>query len=114
MASDEDLWDLKDRLEAANMWVSEVIDHGFIHSIYAFDPNHIPIEFSAPVPEVDIRKQPAMRDSRPCRVALEGAEPQKGKWPCPKKRTPAKERFLYPGEGTVLAKKSDEQDQVDY
>ena len=40
--SDKDtLWEIKDRLEAAEFWVSEVIDHGFIHSIYAFDPNNI-------------------------------------------------------------------------
>ena len=53
--SDDDLFELKNRFEAAEMWVSEVIDHGFIHSIYAFDPNNIPIEFSAPVAQVDIR-----------------------------------------------------------
>jgi len=47
--SEEDLWTLKDKLEAADFWVSEVINHGFIHSIYSFDPNNIPIEFSAPV-----------------------------------------------------------------
>ena len=47
--SEEDLWEVKDRPEAAEIWVFEVIDHGFIHSIYAFDPNNIPIEFSAPV-----------------------------------------------------------------
>ncbi|MDH4012260.1 MAG: VOC family protein, partial [Desulfobacterales bacterium] len=45
--SDDDLWELKDKLETAGIWVSEVIDHGFIHSIYTFDPNNIPIEFSA-------------------------------------------------------------------
>ena len=49
VCSDEDLWELMARLDAAGFWVSEVIDHGFIHSIYAFDPNNIPIEFSAPV-----------------------------------------------------------------
>jgi catechol 2,3-dioxygenase-like lactoylglutathione lyase family enzyme len=41
--SDEDLWLLKARLEGAGIWVSEVIDHGFIHSIYSFDPNHIQV-----------------------------------------------------------------------
>ena len=54
VAADDDLWELKARLEAADIWVSEVVDHGFIHSIYAFDPNRIPIEFSAPVPGVDM------------------------------------------------------------
>uniref|UniRef100_UPI0006CFC8D2 VOC family protein n=1 Tax=Desulfosarcina cetonica TaxID=90730 RepID=UPI0006CFC8D2 len=62
VTDDDALWVLKDRLEAAGFWVSEVMDHGFIHSIYTFDPNHIPIEFSAPVAEVDLRQKPRMRD----------------------------------------------------
>jgi catechol 2,3-dioxygenase-like lactoylglutathione lyase family enzyme len=37
--TEDDLWELYDKLTAAGFWVSEVIDHGFIHSIYAFDPN---------------------------------------------------------------------------
>jgi hypothetical protein len=43
--TDDALWYLKDKLQAGGFWVSELIDHGFIHSIYTFDPNHIPIEF---------------------------------------------------------------------
>jgi len=100
--ADEDLWELKDKLEAAEIWVSEVIDHGFIHSIYTFDPNNIAIEFSAPVSEVNIRKVPKMRDKRPSSVALEGPEPQPGHWPGTERATPEKDRMIYPGEGTVL------------
>ena len=36
--TEEDLWALKDKFSAAGFWVSDVIDHGLIHSIYAFDP----------------------------------------------------------------------------
>lgn len=54
--NDEALWELKDKLESADFWVSDLIDHGFIHSIYTFDPNNIPIEFSANVAEIDLRK----------------------------------------------------------
>ena len=54
VSSHEDLWTLKDRLEANDIWVSEVVDHGFIQSIYTFDPNDIPIEFSVPMKEVDL------------------------------------------------------------
>ena len=79
--SEEDLWRLKDRLEAAEIWVSEVIHHGFIHSIYSFDPNNIPIEFSAPVPGVDMKKRPKNKDKSPTAVAQEGPEPQPGHWP---------------------------------
>ena len=99
--SEEDLWKLKDKLEAAEVWVSEIIDHGFIHSIYAFDPNNIAIEFSAPVPEVDVRKGPKMKDKKPTSVTQEGPEPQPGHWPEVTRPTPQDERMVYPGEGVV-------------
>src|SRR3989304_3232047 len=79
--TEDDLWKLKDRLEAAGFNVSDVIDHGFIHSIYAYDPNGIPIEFSHNVEGIDIRKQPQMRDQTPSQVTLEGAEPHWEMWP---------------------------------
>ncbi|MBW2491898.1 MAG: VOC family protein [Deltaproteobacteria bacterium] len=100
--SDEDLWDLKDKLENAGIWVSEVIDHGFIHSIYAFDPNNIAIEFSAPISDLDIRKSPRMKDKNPTAIALEGVDPQAGHWPEVKKITPEENRNIYPGEGMAL------------
>ena len=103
--NEEDLWELKDKLDAADIWVSEVIDHGFIHSIYAFDPNNIPIEFSAPVPGVDIRQTPVMKDRHPSPVAKEGPEPQPGHWPAVRTPTPSSERMTYEGEGTVVRKK---------
>ncbi len=100
--SDDDLWRLKDKLEAAGFWVSEVVDHGFIHSIYTFDPNNIPIEFSAPVPEFDPRKTPKMKDRHPSPITLEGPEPQPGHWPEPLSPTPVNKRAVYPGEGEVF------------
>lgn len=100
---DAALWALKDRLESAGFWVSEVIDHGFIHSIYTFDPNNIPIEFSSPVAGVDVRRLPKMLDRHPAAAAKEGSEPQTGRWPCVDRPTPQEEWSVYPGEGTVLA-----------
>jgi len=100
--TDEDLWVLKDRLEASGIWVSEIINHGFIHSIYAFDPNNIPIEFSAPVPDVDIRKKPKMRDSKPSLIAMEGPDPRPENWPAVSNPTPYSERRIYAGEGLAL------------
>jgi len=98
----DELWELKDKLEAAGFHVSDMIDHGFIHSIYAFDPNGIPIEFSHNVAGVDIRREPRMRDTTPSEAALEGAEPQAGRWPGVKKPTPASGRVVYPGAGSEL------------
>jgi len=103
--SGDDLWDLRDRLDAAGFWVSEVVDHGFIHSLYSFDPNNIPVEFSAPVPGVDLRARPVMADTRPTVFASEGAEPMHDVWPRPVRRTPASERRVYPGEGLRLVGK---------
>jgi catechol 2,3-dioxygenase-like lactoylglutathione lyase family enzyme len=96
------LWSLKDRLEAAGFPVSDVIDHGFIHSIYAHDPNGIPIEFSHSVEGVNIRKEPQMRDDAPSGTTLEGSEPQSGIWPDVATPTAESERIVYPGAGSEL------------
>jgi catechol 2,3-dioxygenase-like lactoylglutathione lyase family enzyme len=101
--SAEDLWALKARLEAAGVFVSEVIDHGFIHSIYAHDPNGIPIEFSHEVQGVDVRRNPVMRDSAPSAVTREGADPQYGVWPpAPPQQVSNEDRVVYPGAGSEL------------
>jgi catechol 2,3-dioxygenase-like lactoylglutathione lyase family enzyme len=100
--TEDDLWELKDKLEAAGFHVSDMIDHGFIHSIYAFDPNGIPIEFSHNVERVDIRKEPQMRDTTPSKAALEGAEAQAGQWPGVKKPAFPSKRVIYPGAGSEL------------
>jgi catechol 2,3-dioxygenase-like lactoylglutathione lyase family enzyme len=97
---EDDLWEIKDRLAAAGLWVSEVIDHGFIHSIYSFDPNGIPIEFSHNVPGVDIRRNPQMADKAPSEVTREGPEPQPGRWPPVPAPTPKTSRQIYPGAGS--------------
>ncbi len=102
VAGEEDLWELKARLEGADIWVSEVVDHGFIHSVYAFDPNGIAIEFSAPVAEVDVRRHPVVVDPTPSPVTLEGNDPQPGKWPPPAPLTPPGERRIHPGDGQQL------------
>jgi len=100
---DEDgLWELKAKLEAAGFGVSDVIDHGFIHSIYSFDPNGMPVEFSHNVEGIDVRRNPSMQDSAPSQVTREGAAPQAGKWPEPKAPIPTAQRTVYPGAGSEL------------
>ncbi len=102
VSSDNDLWEIKAKLEGCDIWVSEVIDHGFIHSIYSFDPNNIPVEFSSTVSDIDLRKSPQLRDRKPLAEALEGDAPQKDVWPEPAAPLPQKERMIYPGEGTIF------------
>jgi catechol 2,3-dioxygenase-like lactoylglutathione lyase family enzyme len=101
--SADDLWALKDRLTAADLDVSDVIDHGFIHSIYTFDPNGIPIEFSYNVPGIDVRKEPLFGDRAPSATAQEGSEPVSGVWPPVRRETPRERRFTRPGAGSELA-----------
>jgi catechol 2,3-dioxygenase-like lactoylglutathione lyase family enzyme len=107
---EDDLWELKDRLTAADIWVSEVIDHGFIHSIYSYDPNGIPVEFSYHVIGTNVRSEPLMADRSPSEVAKEGSEPRTGVWPEVRTPTSRQERKIYPGAGSELfhGRKSDE------
>ena len=100
--TEDDLWKLKDKLSTAGFWVSDVTNHGFIHSIYAFDPNGIPIEFSHNVEGINVRKNPSMKDSAPSVVTQEGSEPQLDKWPSVKRNTPKTEWVVYPGAGSEL------------
>jgi len=100
--SDHDLWLLKSRLEASDFWVSEIIDHGFIHSIYAFDPNNIPIEFSSNVAEINLRTHPLMKDRKPSDTAKEGSDPQPGVWPEPGPADPMSIGDIFPGEGRIF------------
>jgi len=100
--TEDELWELVDKFEAAGFHVSDMIDHGFIHSIYAHDPNGIPIEFSCDVKGIDIRKEPEMRDRLPSRIAVEGAEPQIELWPRVERPTPVLERVVHPGAGSEL------------
>lgn len=100
--TEEELWRLKDKLEAGGFEVSDMIDHGFIHSIYSFDPNGIPIEFSVLVPGRDVRKNPVIVDRAPSKVTLEGPEPLPDKWPRVKTPTPASMRKIYRGAGSEL------------
>jgi catechol 2,3-dioxygenase-like lactoylglutathione lyase family enzyme len=108
LAEEDDLWRIKDRLEAAGFWASEVIDHGFIHSLYAFDPNNIPIEFSTDQPGRNPRERPKMADRRPTPAAQEGPDPIPGRWPQPENPTPPEDKQVYPGEGAEIDWTGDE------
>jgi catechol 2,3-dioxygenase-like lactoylglutathione lyase family enzyme len=98
----DELWELKDILEAAGYWVSEVVDHGFINSIYSFDPNNIPIEFSFSTHGKEIREKPIMADSKPSKIALEGSSPQEQHRPPVIDPTRPEDKKIYPGAGSDL------------
>jgi hypothetical protein len=103
----ESLCALRETLNAAGFWVSDVMDHGIIHSIYSFDPNGIPIEFSAAVAGVDLGADPRLVDTAPSPAALEGPEPVAGIWPKSRAQSPVGDGFdpeclIFPGEGEEL------------
>lgn len=100
--TEDDFWEPKDKLSAAAIEVPDVIDHGFIHSIHAFDLNGIPIEFSHGVEGIDIRREPQMRGTVPTAVARDDAEPRPGRWPAVERPTAPGERVVYPGAGGEL------------
>ena len=100
LAGENDLFELRARLEAAGFWVSEAMDQGFVRSIYAFDPNGVPVEFAVPVRGADFRESPLFTDRAPGAVALEGPAPRPGAWPAPSPAVSAEQRRIYPGAGS--------------
>ena len=103
LEDDAALFDMRDAIEAAGFWVSEPIDHGFIHSIYTFDPNGIALEFSVYAGR-DIRERPIVDDGMPPEALREGLTPVKGRWPSVPEGLRGKGRTLYPGMGSEFAK----------
>ena len=93
--SREELFALKDKLEAAGLEVAGAVDHGFIWSIYFFDNNNIPLEVSWQI--MDILQIPAITDDEPLAIADEGSAPQPGIWPEPSRHTPTAEMWAHGG-----------------
>ena len=95
--SKQNLFALKDRIEAAGLEVEGAVDHGFIWSIYFFDNNNIPLEASWNC--CDLIKFPAVTDDDPLPVATEGSNPQEDVWPDVINPTPPDKMIAHPGNG---------------
>ena len=96
----EELFAYKDKLEAAGVHVHGAVDHGFIWSIYFYDPNGIPLELSWELMEVTA--PPAVAEEQPMPIVAEGSEPQPGHWPAVTKHTPPSEFKAKSGNGYVM------------
>jgi catechol 2,3-dioxygenase-like lactoylglutathione lyase family enzyme len=72
---------MRKKLTTAGFKVSHIVDHGYFKSLYSFDPNGIPIEFTVDVPGRSLREVPRMSDRNLGDVAREGHDPQAGHWP---------------------------------
>ncbi len=103
----DDLWELKAKLEAGGFWASEVVDHGFIWSLYSFDPNNIPLEFSFPISGKDPHRCTVVADKHPTRIALEGESPQTTAWPHPQEPIAESDKVVYPGSDMELFDRGD-------
>jgi catechol 2,3-dioxygenase-like lactoylglutathione lyase family enzyme len=96
----EELFEFKDRLEAAGVEVYGAVDHGTIWSIYFYDPNGIPLELSWELMEVI--EPPAVAEDAPMPIVAEGSEPQPGQFPTATRRTPPEEWKAKSGNGHVM------------
>lgn len=98
--SREELFALKDILEAAGLDVHGAVDHGLFWSIYFFDPNGIPLEATWEM--IEITQFPAIEDDDPLDIAAEGADPQPGHWPEVTTPTPRAEMVAKSGNGLPM------------
>ncbi len=67
VASEADLIAYRDRLTAAKIKVDGPIDHGFVRSIYTYDPNGIQVEITCPTADHD---SILAEDARHARAAI--------------------------------------------
>ncbi len=71
----EDLYQIQELLVNAELAVSDIVDHGFVCSVYSFDPNGVPVEFSFIRKENSPHVNPVFADPNPGIAASEGADP---------------------------------------
>lgn len=81
VGSPDDLFRLKDRCAAVGLAASDVIDHGFLYSVYLHDPNGITVECCCPARGIDLAAEPVAADRMPTPIAEEGADPNPAAWP---------------------------------
>jgi catechol 2,3-dioxygenase-like lactoylglutathione lyase family enzyme len=99
--SREELFALKDRVEAAGIEVEGAVDHGLFWSIYFFDPhNNIPLE--ATWQFMELEQTPAISEDDPLEIAAEGADMQPGHWPVVQHPTPQTGMCALSGNGQPM------------
>ena len=56
----EDLQILQNKFMENDLPITDIIDHGFLYSIYSFDPNGIPLEFNTSQKKYNVYLQPKL------------------------------------------------------
>lgn len=64
VADPEAVHEYKERLERANVRVDGPIDHGFVYSVYTYDPNGIQVEVTCPTADHDSILEAERKDAR--------------------------------------------------
>lgn len=64
VGSQQELLEAKGRLERAGVEVLGVTDHGFVHSIYFFDPNGFRLELTVPMGSTEVNARHAAEAHR--------------------------------------------------
>lgn len=98
--SKQDLFHLKDKLEAAGLEVRGAIDHGIMWAIYFFDPNNIPLEAAWDC--IEVTQFPAVWDDAPLEIVSEGSGPQPDVWPKVTQPTPPERMTAEAGGGFTM------------
>lgn len=81
LASKGELFRLQDQLVECDFPVSDVVDHGYLNSIYTFDPNGIPLEFNWLSIPLDFEQHPVLADKNPSKTISQSTSPVPGRWP---------------------------------
>ena len=100
LSSEAELYRLQDQLVENDFPVSDVLDHGYIHSIYTFDPNGIPLEFNTLKIPVDFYEHPALADPFPSEIVGRSNAPVLDRWPTPEEDDA--ERIILKGEDSEI------------
>lgn len=98
----QNLIDLQNTLVEYDIPISDIIDHGFIFSVYLFDPNGIPLEFNTRNSSVQLNQCEIFKDKKAPSIALEGANPNPDHWPPKKEDWSDIESPIIQGEGYDL------------
>ncbi|WP_130471909.1 VOC family protein [Candidatus Magnetaquicoccus inordinatus] len=97
----EQLWNIMALLDAGEFPASDVIDHGYCYSIYSYDPNGIPIEFTCDNPSHDLSRELVVKQGLNIPPELLVCDPLPGCWPKPQPILP-EERVMVEGDGKEL------------
>jgi catechol 2,3-dioxygenase-like lactoylglutathione lyase family enzyme len=91
--NEEDLWLIRDKFLMAGLEITDVVDHGFVYSLYTTDPvNNISLEFAYQT--YNIYNMPMFMDGAPSALADEGAFPKEKNWSIVNERPSFEKKIL--------------------